>query len=84
MKIRLVSLALVASMIVFSPSCATTYDAYGYPVQTVDAGAAAAGIVAAGLLGYALANRYDNHPYHYRARPYRGYGGGYHHRPYCR
>ena len=54
-----------------SMSCMTTYDAQGRPVQSVDPGTAAAGAVAAGALGYALAN--DNHGHYHR--PYYGHGG---------
>ncbi|WP_193210734.1 hypothetical protein [Luteolibacter marinus] len=58
-------------------SCMTTYDAYGRPVQTVDPGAAAVGIAAAGLVGYAIGQNNDHHHYHggYYRRPYYG--------PYC-
>ncbi len=52
----------------------TTYDAYGRPVQSVDPGVAAAGVVAAGALGYALANDNDDHHHHHYRR------GGYYHR----
>ena len=52
-----------------SVSCVTTYDAYGRPVQTVDPGMAVAGVAAAGLIGYAIA---DNHNHHHGY-----YGGGY-------
>jgi hypothetical protein len=69
-------------------SCMTTYDAYGRPVQSVDPGAAAVGIAAAGVLGYALANDHNNHHYHghyhggyYRPYAHRPYYGG---RPHCR
>ena len=69
-------------------SCMTTYDAYGRPVQSVDPGAAAVGIAAAGVLGYALANDHNNHYYHghyhggyYRPYAHRPYYGG---RPHCR
>jgi hypothetical protein len=66
-----------------STSCMTTYDAYGYPVQSVDPAVAVAGVAAAGLVGYAVANN-NNHyhggyyggGYYYRPRPY--YRGGYH------
>jgi len=61
-------------------SCMTTYDAYGRPVQSVDPGAAAVGIAAAGALGYALANDHNHHHHyhgHYHHRPYYG-------RPHCR
>lgn len=52
-----------------SVSCVTTYDAYGRPVQTVDPGMAVAGVAAAGLIGYAIADN-NNHHHGY-------YGGGY-------
>ena len=61
----------------------TTYDTYGRPQQTVDPGVAIAGVAAAGLVGYALANdgggRRYNTTYsstHYDSG-YGGYGGGY-------
>ena len=80
------TIVVLISAIGASVSCMTTYDAYGRPVQSVDPAAATAGVVAAGLLGYALADdhhdHYNNH-YHnghyYRGGYYRG-GGGY--RPY--
>lgn len=53
-------------------SCMTTYDAYGRPVQSVDPAAATAGVVAAGVLGYAIANNRDDdrrHHHHYHHRP---------------
>jgi hypothetical protein len=55
-------------------SCMTTYDAYGRPVQSVDPGAAAAGIAAAGLIGYAV----GHHNHHHHGYYYRGYPA-----PYC-
>jgi hypothetical protein len=71
-----------ALLVLASTSCMTTYDAAGRPMQTVDPGLAAAGVVAAGLVGYAIA---DNHNHHngYHGGYYRGYGGGYY-RPYRR
>ncbi len=54
-------------------SCMTTYDAYGRPVQTVDPGAAAVGIAAAGLAGYAIGHNNHHHHGHY----YGGYYGPY-------
>ena len=63
-------------------SCTTTYDAYGRPVQSVDPGLAVAGIAAAGLIGYALADG-DHHSHYrhnyYRPAPHRYY---YNHGPY--
>jgi hypothetical protein len=64
----LIALILCAAS---SVSCVTTYDSYGRPVQTVDPGMAVAGMAAAGLIGYAIA---DNHNHHHS---YYGYGGGY-------
>jgi hypothetical protein len=70
--------ALSCALLVFSStSCVTTYDAAGRPVQTVDPAMAAAGVVAAGLVGYAIS---ENNHSHYRGG-YAGYGGGYY-RPY--
>lgn len=61
--------------------CMTTYDAYGQPVQSVDPGAAAFGIAAAGVLGYALANDHSHSHHHYHGPYHRPYG----YRPYgCR
>ena len=56
-------------------SCMTTYDAYGRPVQSVDPGAAAAGVAAAGLIGYAIGqnNERDHHHHYHHHRPRRGY-----------
>lgn len=66
-----------------STSCMTTYDANGYPVQSVDPGVALAGVAAAGLVGYAIAdgnnNHHDHHGY-YRGGGY--YGGGGYYRPH--
>jgi len=68
-------------------SCMTTYDAAGRPVTSVDPGAAAAGAVAAGALGYAIGqnNSHDHYYYGGYRRPYYnpyGYrrGGYYGHR----
>jgi len=60
-------------------SCMTTYDAAGRPVQSVDPGAAAAGAVAAGALGYAIGQNNDHDHYYYGGgyRPYYGRGGYY-------
>ncbi len=45
----------------FSSSCMTAYDAYGRPIQVVDPAVAAAGIIAAGAVGYAVASEANNH-----------------------
>jgi len=71
------TLVTAGAMALASTSCMTTYDAYGRPVQSVDPGAAAAGAVAAGALGYAIGhNNSDRHYY------YGGHGGYYRHRHY--
>ena len=73
-------LALLALLGMAATSCTTTYDAYGRPVQSVDPALAVAGVAAAGLVGYAIA---DNNKNDY----YRGGGRHYNHRRhdnYCR
>jgi hypothetical protein len=68
------------ALAIASTSCMTTYDAAGRPVQSVDPGAAAAGAVAAGALGYAIGQNNDDRVY-YGGGYYRGgYRGGYRHR----
>jgi len=58
----------------------TTYDAYGRPVQSVDPAAATAGVVAAGVLGYAVANKNnDRHHHHYDRGYYRPRPRGHYH-----
>jgi hypothetical protein len=79
---KVITAVAVAAFAAASTSCMTTYDAYGRPVQSVDPGAAAAGAVAAGALGYAIGQNNDDRHYHghyygYR-RPYYGYRRGYH------
>ncbi len=83
-KLPLFSLALATSLAL--PSCMTTYDRNGRPVQSVDPGLAVVGIVGAGLLGAAIANSNDNsgyhgshhNDYHYQPAPCHN-GGGYGH-----
>ncbi|MGK0185940.1 MAG: hypothetical protein ACI9R3_001723 [Verrucomicrobiales bacterium] len=58
-------------------SCSTYYDSYGYPRQTVDPGLAVAGVVAAGALGYALADSHDNRRRHYRRHDDHNYHRGH-------
>jgi hypothetical protein len=72
--LRLPVLALMVACAASSVSCITTYDAYGRPVQSVDPALAVAGVAAAGILGYAVANNNSNH-YHGGGGYY--YGGGY-------
>ena len=58
-------------------SCTTTYDTQGRPVQSVTPEAAALGIVAAGLVGYALADdddhRHKNRKHDKRRHCHRNY-----------
>ena len=61
---------------VFATGCATTYDAYGNPQQSVDPGVAVAGVVAAGLIGLALASDSDDYYDNRNYRNYRDYRGG--------
>jgi hypothetical protein len=68
---RWTTLCLLVLASTFGTSCMTTYDSAGRPVQSVDPGLAVAGVAAAGLIGYALAN--DNGGHHH----YRGHGGYY-------
>lgn len=59
-------------------SCTTTYDAYGRPTQSVDPGLAIAGVAAAGILGYALADdNHSSHHYYDHHSSWGGYGGGW-------
>ena len=76
---------LAGAFALSSTNCTTTYDAYGNPRSSVDPGTAAVGAAAAGVLGYAIANKrndnrrsYDrryNHPrgYYDRRGRYRYY-----------
>ncbi len=88
MKMRNALSPIVAALAFacLATSCTTTYDAYGRPVQSVDPALAVAGIAAAGLVGYALADDNDWDHSHYRSyqsyRPYRNpprYYGPYNH-----
>jgi hypothetical protein len=71
---RFVTTALLIAALGSSISCMTTYDSYGRPMQTVDPGLAMAGVVAAGMVGYAMA---DDHRHYYAPRYYAP--RGYHH-----
>lgn len=76
------TLVTAGALALASTSCMTTYDAYGRPVQSVDPGAAAAGAVAAGALGYAIGQHNDDHYYYggpYYGGYYRHHGHYYHH-----
>jgi hypothetical protein len=77
---RVPTFALLALVIFAGTSCSTTYDSAGRPVQSVDPGTAAAGAVAAGVLGYAVGNnRSDNKKYYNRSDYSPRYGSGYNH-----
>jgi hypothetical protein len=77
----LLSLGLIGALVVSATSCMTTYDAYGYPQQTVDPMVATAGIAAAGLIGYAAGQDRSRHHHHYHA-PRRAYYGPPSYYPY--
>ena len=68
--IRFASAIALAAAVFTGTGCTTTYDAYGRPQQSVDPGMAVAGVAAAGLLGYALADNHNDHHGYYR--PYHG------------
>lgn len=84
-KNQIAASVLIAAAALTGSSCTTTYDAYGRPVQSVDPGAAAAGAVAAGALGYAIGQNNDNHNHYYGyRRPYYYNHYGYRKYPYHR
>ncbi len=68
---------MLGVFVVSSVSCMTTYDAYGRPVQSVDPALAVAGVAAAGIIGYAVANDNNNGGYHRAPAPYCEGDGGY-------
>ena len=74
---RLVATAAALAFVVSSSSCMNTYDANGRAYQTVDPGLAIAGVAAAGILGYAVANNRSNHHRNHDDGPYYNDGGGY-------
>ncbi|MFK7851613.1 MAG: hypothetical protein AB8D78_11610 [Akkermansiaceae bacterium] len=87
---RILAVGVAVMIPALSTSCSTTYDSYGNPRQSVDPAVAVAGVVAAGLIGYALAdddgnrNHKRGHGYghggnHYRGhdRRYSSYGGSH-------
>ncbi|MCX6879787.1 MAG: hypothetical protein NTW21_39185 [Verrucomicrobia bacterium] len=69
--LRLASAVTLTVAILTSTNCTTTYDAYGRPQQSVDPGLAIAGVAAAGLVGYAIANNNEHH--HHNQRFYNHY-----------
>jgi len=80
MKSIILKTVAILTAVVASTSCMTTYDAYGRPVQSVDPAAATAGVVAAGVLGYAVANKNDRHHHHRDRGYYRPRHRGHYHR----
>lgn len=81
MKNTMLRLCACGCLIGMTTSCTTTYDAYGYPQQMVDPAVAVAGILAAGVIGYAIADNNDHN--HYSGYGYRPvYRGGYGYRGY--
>ena len=82
MKSLIIKSVAVVCAVLASASCMTTYDAYGRPLQSVDPGVATAGVVAAGVLGYALANDNDHHHDRRYDRRYDRYDRHRHYRHY--
>lgn len=82
MKSIILKTAAVLTAVIATTSCMTTYDAYGRPVQSVDPAAATAGVVAAGVLGYAVANKNNerHHHHHYDRGYYRPRHRGHYYR----
>ncbi|MEP2774886.1 MAG: hypothetical protein ABJQ29_02725 [Luteolibacter sp.] len=62
---NILAYALTGALAVSAVSCTTTYDAYGNPRNSVDPGTAVAGAAAAGILGYAIANKRSSNNRHY-------------------
>ena len=82
---KLLAAGLALGLCLAGTSCMTTYDAQGRPVESVSPEGAALGAVAAGLIGYAIADdKRDNyrHRGYYPRGHYGGHYGGYHNRGY--
>ena len=71
--VRVTGFATLAALIFSNVSCMTTYDANGRPMQTVDPVVAVAGVAAAGLIGYAVANNHSGHRGYHRNHYYGDY-----------
>ncbi len=85
-KVKCLQILSMAAMLSLLTSCMTTYDAYGRPVQTVDPALAVAGVAAAGLIGYAIADGIDDNNYRgkkYHRGNYYGRSGGYRYGSRC-
>ena len=78
MKSSLLLLLVATIAAALSTSCTTMYDSSGRPVDVLTPEGAALAVVAAGVVGYALA---DEEPYrtrghgHYRRQRYQNYPG---------
>lgn len=68
---NLLPFALLCAIALSSVSCQTSYDAYGNPRTTVDPATAGAGVLAAGVLGYALKDSRDDRKKRKRYNNYR-------------
>ena len=79
-------LVTAACLILSLPSCMTTYDAQGRPVQSIDPGLAVVGIIGAGLIGAALADSDDDHdkPRRKKKKRYSHHSRHHHSRHYDR
>jgi len=71
---------LVGAMVVMT-SCTTMYDSSGRPVDVLTPEGAALAVVAAGVVGYALA---DEEPHGRRVHRRHGHGEYRYHRDRCR
>lgn len=67
MKSTLIKVIAAGLVAMTATSCTTSYDAYGYPHESVDPIAAAA---VAGVAGYAIGQ--NNRPKYYYGNPYWG------------
>lgn len=72
------TILLIAAFAFASTNCTTSYDAYGNERQSVDPGTAVAGAAAAGVLGYALADRKKSRNKHYYHNNRRHHNHRYH------
>lgn len=86
MRQTLLTIAMAAACLLGGASCTTMYDAQGNPRQVVSAEGAALAAVAAGVIGYAIADDDDHHHYKHKKKRYYGHGyrGGYGYGRYCR
>ncbi len=70
---------LAGAFALSSTNCTTTYDAYGNPRNSIDPGTAVAGAAAAGVLGYAIANKRSDRKDYRRSHDYYDHRGHYDH-----